>query len=648
MVVICGIGEIGPWGTSSTRAQAEIDGALGADGVIELAMQCGLVQWQARGLAGEFVDAASGEAVEEHELVERYRDEVERRCGIRAMADTGYERNIEVFTDRPLTIGVASEADARSFAAASPGATVARDGDTWAVTLRRGSSLRLDQRAELPRAVTAPIPEGMEPTALGLPVELASSIDRIAAWNVAITAEAFRDAGTDPAEVLGAVHPARVGNTQGSGMGGTTSIRSLYLDPVRGDSHANDLLQEALANVPAAHAMQAVVGGYGPMVHPVAACATAAVSLEVALDLVSLGKADVVLAGGLDDLGPEGIIGFADMAATASSDDMAAAGFEPSEMSRPGDRSPRRLRGGVRAAAPSSCAGAAWRRTSACRCGPWWRWPAATPTASRRRSPPPASAPSPWARAATDSPLARALAAHGLGADDIAVVSKHDTSTRANDPNEAAIHERLQSLLGRTPGNPLRVISQKSLTGHAKGGAAAWQVAGLCDVFARGRRARQPQPRLDRPRRGQPARRWWSTTGRWPSRPAPRAALATSLGFGHVSAAVLLVHPDAFVAGLAEHERPRLPRAGRRPAAPGRPHAQVGPLRRGTGVPQGRGPSARRCRCGGQARLGGRPARRSRRPPGRRRDVRHRGGRNGPHRWRRDRHRWRRGAQVSR
>ena len=77
-------------------------------------------------------------------------------------------------------------------------------------------------------------------------------------------------------------------------MGGLISLRGLNVDPVLGVEHSNDLLQEALGNVPAAHAMQSFVGGYGPMVHPVAACATAAVSLEVAVDLVALGKADVV------------------------------------------------------------------------------------------------------------------------------------------------------------------------------------------------------------------------------------------------------------------------------------------------------------------------------------------------------------------
>lgn len=35
------------------------------------------------------------------------------------------------------------------------------------------------------------------------------------------------------------------------------------------------------------------------------------------------------------------------------------------------------------------------------------------------------------------------LAKLGVSADDIAVVSKHDTSTNANDPNESELHNTL-------------------------------------------------------------------------------------------------------------------------------------------------------------------------------------------------------------
>ena len=48
----------------------------------------------------------------------------------------------------------------------------------------------------------------------------------------------------------------------------------------------NDILQETLINVVGAYAVQSYVGSYGPMSHPVAACATAAVSAEEAFDKI--------------------------------------------------------------------------------------------------------------------------------------------------------------------------------------------------------------------------------------------------------------------------------------------------------------------------------------------------------------------------
>ena len=66
------------------------------------------------------------------------------------------------------------------------------------------------------------------------------------------------------------------------------------------------------------------------------------------------------------------------------------------------------------------------------------------------------------------------------------MISKHDTSTLANDPNETELHERLADAMGRSAGAPLFVVSQKTLTGHAKGGAAVFQIMGLCQILRDG------------------------------------------------------------------------------------------------------------------------------------------------------------------
>ncbi|MEZ0267888.1 MAG: hypothetical protein ACAI43_24445, partial [Phycisphaerae bacterium] len=161
-----------------------------------------------------------------------------------------------------------------------------------------------------------------------------------------------------------------------------------------------------------------------------------------------------------------------------------------------------------------------------------------------------------------ESPLARSLATHGVTADDIAVVSKHDTSTAANDPNESDLHERLATALGRNDGNPLLVVSQKSLTGHAKGGAAAFQLVGLCQTLVDG--VVPPNRSLDcvDEALAKHQRLVWL---REPLATGPlKAGLVTSLGFGHVAGLVAVVHPEAFLATLDGSERASYEVAARR------------------------------------------------------------------------------------
>ena len=224
---------------------------------------------------------------------------------------------------------------------------------------------------------------------------------------------------------------------------------------------------------------------YGAMIHPVAACATAAVSVEEGVDKIRLGKAMFAVAGGFDDLGIEGIVGFGDMSATAESSKMAARGIDERRYSRANDR----RRGGFVESAGGGTILLA-RGDVAAQLGlpvlGVVAWAQSFGDGVHTSIPAPGLGALGAARGALASPLANALGALGVTADDVAVVSKHDTSTRANDPNESELHERLADAIGRTPGAPLFVVSQKSLTGHAKGGAAAFQLIGLCQVLRDG------------------------------------------------------------------------------------------------------------------------------------------------------------------
>ncbi|EUA13228.1 beta-ketoacyl synthase, C-terminal domain protein [Mycobacterium kansasii 732] len=413
----------------------------------------------------------------------------------------------------------------------------------------------MPRKTKLSRTVGAQIPTGFDPTVWGISQDMAASIDRVALWNIIATVDAFLSAGFTPADLMRWVHPSLVANTQGTGMGGMTSMQTMYHGNLLGRNKPNDILQEVLPNVVAAHVVQSYVGSYGSMIHPVGACATAAVSVEEGVDKIRLGKAELVVAGGFDDLTLEAIIGFGDMAATA--DTAMMRGRASTTRSSPG---------------PTTGDGSgSWRpKAAAPSC-----WPAGD-LALKMGLPVLAvvgfaqsfadgvhtSIPAPGigalgaGRGGRDSVLARSLAKLGVGADDIAVISKHDTSTLANDPNETELHERLADALGRSEGAPLFVVSQKSLTGHAKGGAAVFQMMGLCQILRDG--VIPPNRSLDcvdDELAGSEHFVWVRDTLRLGEKYPLKAGLVTSLGFGHVSGLIALVHPQAFIAAMDPEQR---------------------------------------------------------------------------------------------
>ncbi|CAM4252559.1 3-oxoacyl-[acyl-carrier-protein] synthase 1 [Mycobacterium basiliense] len=564
LVVIVGGAELGPYGSSRTRFEMEVENELSAAGVLELAWTTGLVRWEDDPQPGWY-DTESGDLIDEAELVERYHDIVVERTGIREFVDDGAidpdhasPLLVSVFLDKDFTFVVSSEADARAFAEFDPEHTVVRampDSADWQVTRKAGSEIRVPRKTKLSRTVGAQIPTGFDPTVWGISQDMANSLDRVALWNIVATVDAFLSAGFSPAEVMRYVHPSLVASTQGTGMGGMTSMQTMYHGNLLGRNKPNDILQEVLPNVVAAHVVQSYIGSYGSMIHPVAACATAAVSVEEGVDKIRLGKAELVVTGGLDDLTLEAIIGFGDMAATADTAMMRGRGIHDSKFSRPNDR--RRL-GFVEAQGGGTILLA--RGDLALKMG----LPVLAVVAFAQSFgdgvhtsiPAPGLGALGAGRGGRDSALARSLAKLGVGADDIAVISKHDTSTLANDPNETELHERLADSLGRSEGAPLFVVSQKSLTGHAKGGAAVFQTMGLCQILRDG--VIPPNRSLDcvdDDLAGAAHFVWVRDTLRLGGKFPLKAGMLTSLGFGHVSGLVALVHPQAFIAALEPSQR---------------------------------------------------------------------------------------------
>src|SRR4029079_2363406 len=434
-------------------------------------------------------------------------------------------------------------------------ATPVPDSSDWQVTRKAGTEIRVPRKTKLSRTVGGQIPTGFDPTVYGISADMNTSLDRVAVWNIVSTVDAFLGAGFTPNERMRWAHSAIVASAQCNVMGGMTSMQTMYHGNLLGRNKPNDILQEVLPNVIAGHVVQSYIGSYGSVVHPGGGCATAAISVEEGVDKIRLGKAEFVVAGGYDDLTLEAIIGFGDMSATADTEVMRAKGISDSKFSRANDR--RRL-GFVEGQGGGTILLA--RGDLALRMGlpvlAVVAYVSSFGDGVHTSIPAPGLGALGAGRGGKDSVLARALAKLGVGADDIAVISKHDTSTLANDPNETELHERLADSLGRSEGAPLFIVSQKTLTGHAKGGAAVFQMMGLCQILRDG--VIPPNRSLDcvddeLATSGHFV--WVRDTLRLGQKFPLKAGLITSLGFGHVSGLIALVHPQAFIAALDPEQR---------------------------------------------------------------------------------------------
>jgi fatty acid synthase subunit alpha len=169
------------------------------------------------------------------------------------------------------------------------------------------------------RGVAGQIPTGWNPALYGVPSDV--RVDPVTQYALAATVDAFATAGiADPYELYAHVHVSEVGNSIGGGMGGMASLRGIFRERMlEANGLSSDQLQESFINTSSAWVNMLLLSSCGPIKTPVAACATAAVSVELAVDAIRSGKAKVMVAGGTEDFGEEGSFEFGQMKATSSS-----------------------------------------------------------------------------------------------------------------------------------------------------------------------------------------------------------------------------------------------------------------------------------------------------------------------------------------
>ena len=282
----------------------------------------------------------------------------------------------------------------------------------------------------------------------------ARKLDRFVQLALVAAREAIVDADLDHETWDG----PRVGVVLGCGMGGAPTWEEQHgvlmeRGPNRVSPH---LIPRMIPNMAAGHiAMD--FGAHGPNLATATACASGATAIGYALDLLRVGRCDIVIAGGTEaGITPLSIAGFNNMTALSTRRDDPTAASRPFDAGRDGFVAAEAA--GVLVLERVADADARGVRTYAKLAGY-----GASADGHHVTAPDPQGA-------GGEMAVRAALADAGLEPGDIDHVNAHGTSTPLNDVSEAR-------MIARVLGDRPAVTSTKGVTGHALGGAGATEAA---------------------------------------------------------------------------------------------------------------------------------------------------------------------------
>lgn len=307
----------------------------------------------------------------------------------------------------------------------------------------------------------------------------ARRMDRSTQFAMVAAEQAWADSGLEGS----GLDPERLAVSVASGIGGVTTLLDNY-DALRdkGPRRVSPLAVPMLMpNAPAAN-VSLRFGARAAVHAPTSACASGNEAIAMALDLIRLGRADVVLAGGVEAaIHPLPMSAFAQMMALSKTgtDD----GVDPTTVSRPWDTARDGFvlgeGGAVLVLESEEHARARGAKIYATLLG-----------AGITNDAHDIAQPDPEGRGGTRA-IRAALASGGIDPSAVAHVNAHATSTPQGDVAEGLM---LHKVLGAQATKAL-VTSTKSMTGHLLGGAGALEA--VATVLALHHRVSPPTINLD-------------------------------------------------------------------------------------------------------------------------------------------------------
>ncbi|KAJ2732821.1 fatty acid synthase alpha subunit Lsd1 [Coemansia sp. BCRC 34962] len=353
VIVITGYGEVSPHGTAETRWEMEAYGEFSLEGCIELAWIMGLTKHfngtlKATGAVYVgWVDAKTEEPIRDIDIKSRYEEYILVHTGIRLIEPEltgGYDPNKrsimrEIQIEHDMEPFEASAEEAQAFKSTN-GSKVdiweSSSGGSWLVRFLKGALIRVPMALRGNRLVAGLVPTGWDPRRFGIPDDIAEQVDPVTCYVLVATVEALVRSGiTDPYELYKYFHVSEVGSSIGSTIGGGRSLQQVFGNRRLDMNVRNDVVQETFISTVQAWVNMLLISSSGPVKPVVGACATAALSIDVAIETIQSGKARVMIAGGVEDLFHESSFEFGNMGATSNSVEEFARGRTPLEMSRP-------------------------------------------------------------------------------------------------------------------------------------------------------------------------------------------------------------------------------------------------------------------------------------------------------------------------
>ena len=330
---------------------------------------------------------------------------------------------------------------------------------TWAALLAGQSgvrSMKHEWADQLSTQIAAEV--AVDPTDVLERVK-ARRLDRSGQLAMVAALEAWADCGlsTEDSSAAQGIDPERLGVAMASGIGGVQTLLSNY-DTLKekGPRRVSPLaIPMLMPNSPAAN-VGLVIGAKAGVHTPVSACASGNEAIALGVDMIRLGRADVVLVGGT-----EAAVHALPMAAFGQMMALSKRNDDPEKASRPWDkgRDGFVLGEGAAALVIESAEHAEKRGAKV-----YAEVAGAGITADSHDI----AQPDPAGLGATRA-MKMALRESGLNADEIVHINAHATSTPQGDLAEAMA---IRNALGSAADNVI-VTSTKSMTGHLLGAAGA-------------------------------------------------------------------------------------------------------------------------------------------------------------------------------